>query len=34
METALSARPENPEPGPHDHRVVRSFEEVFPNSDK
>jgi len=29
METALSARPENPEPGPHDHRVIRSFEEVF-----
>ena len=34
METALSARPENPGPGPHEHRVVRSFEEVFPNSDK
>lgn len=30
METALSARPENPAPGPHHHRVIRSFEEVFP----
>ena len=32
METALSARAENPEPGPHDHRLIRSFEEVFPDS--
>ena len=30
METALSSRPENPDPGRHDHRVIRSFEEVFP----
>jgi enolase-phosphatase E1 len=30
METVLSARPENPEPGPHGHRVIRSFDEVFP----
>ena len=30
METALSARPENPQPEPHGHRVIRSFDEVFP----
>jgi enolase-phosphatase E1 len=29
METALSARPENPEPEPHEHRVIRTFDEVF-----
>ena len=32
LETALSARPENPAPGPHTHRVIRSFEAVFPSS--
>lgn len=30
METALSARPENPPTGPISHRVIRSFDEVFP----
>lgn len=30
MKTALSARPGNPPTGPHSHRVIRSFDEVFP----
>lgn len=30
METVLSARPENPPTGPHSHRVIRCFDEVFP----
>lgn len=30
METALSSRPENPEPGPHTHHIIRSMDEVFP----
>jgi enolase-phosphatase E1 len=30
MQTALSARPENPPTGPISHRVIRSFDEVFP----
>ena len=29
METALSARPENPPAEPNEHRVIRSFDEVF-----
>ena len=34
MQTALAARPENPAPGPHNHRVILSLEEVFPNCDE
>ena len=30
MQTALSARPENPPTGPISHRVIRSFDEVLP----
>ena len=30
MQTALSARPENPPTGPISHRIIRSFEEVLP----
>ena len=29
MKTALSTRPEKPPTGPHSHRVIRSFAEVF-----
>jgi enolase-phosphatase E1 len=31
MQTAMSARPENPPAGAHEHFVIQSFDEVFPS---